>query len=116
MPVAWALDRVDQWVAPAGLSSNVLTITRFDLVVGDAAGMAGAILVQETIHPLGHEPPPPLPDRGFANPQPRRRLPVGDPGGAGHHDPGSQVSDKSGDYAHAGEKGVETWQWCRRRP
>ncbi len=28
IPVAWAVERVDQWVAPAGIASRVITMAR----------------------------------------------------------------------------------------
>ena len=35
IPVAWAIDRVDQWVASVGVSSKVFTDHLLDLGIGD---------------------------------------------------------------------------------
>src|SRR5262245_8052487 len=64
MPVAAAIDLVDQCVASFGLSSSVFTITRSTSSSPIERGLPGPRLVMEPINATAGEAAPPPPDRG----------------------------------------------------
>src|SRR5207245_2378215 len=87
IPVAAAIDRVDQCVASAGCSSSVFTITRSHVLVADRARLARPRLVVQTIKAAAREPAPPPPDRRPSAAELRRDLPARPPLRGRQHDP-----------------------------
>jgi hypothetical protein len=61
IPVALAIERVDQWVASVGVSSS-LDDHALDVLVADRAGLARPGLVMQAIPPALNEAVPPLAD------------------------------------------------------
>lgn len=70
MPVAAAIDRVDQWVVFFGLSSSVLTITRSASASLIFLGAPGPRFVGHAVQATFDEPTPPGADRVRGNIQP----------------------------------------------
>ena len=60
IPVALAIDRVDQWVASTGVSSRVFDDETIDVVVVDRARRSGPGLVVKALEALEQEPAAPL--------------------------------------------------------
>ena len=85
IPIALAIERVDQWVASGGISSRVLTITASTLSSLIVRGAPGRGSSTEPVEALGDEAAAPLADRrrryrrGAAPPRgsmPPRRTPT----------------------------------------
>ncbi|GAA3060266.1 hypothetical protein GCM10020254_00040 [Streptomyces goshikiensis] len=74
IPVAAAIDLVDQWVAFFGFSSSVLTITRSTSASVIFRGTPGRGLVAQTVQAVLQETPPPGADRVRSDPQPTGHL------------------------------------------
>ena len=84
-PVAFAISRVLQCVAPRGVVSSVRTITS-SIACPDPAGRPGTRFVEQASHAVGHEARPPLADRRGRHPQAARHHRVVAPLGARQHD------------------------------
>ena len=76
MPVASAIDRVDQCVASAGALLERLDDHRFDAVAADASWHPGSHLVKESIETITRKASSPLADRDRMNPQCRGDLAI----------------------------------------
>ena len=90
IPVAAAIDRVDQCVASTGLDSRVLHDHLLDCLIGHRARRTGTRLVGQPLKPVLHKPGPPLADGDLVDPQQLGDRGVGVTLGAGQHDPRPQ--------------------------
>ncbi len=90
MPTWRASSRLDQCVAPSGVSSRVRTTTSSTWASLMVRGTPGPGLIAQPVQPPGQEPGPPLPDSGPADAQPRGHGDVGAAVRAGQHDPRPQ--------------------------
>jgi len=90
MPVALAIERVDQCVASSGVSSRVLTTKRSTLSSLIERGTPGRGSFVETVEAELGEATPPLSDRCFIHIQLRRYPAVGHVPLAGQDDPASR--------------------------
>ena len=89
MPMASAMDRVDQWVASAGLSSRVFTITASTLSSVTVRGRPRPGFVEQPVEAHVHEPPTPLADGGAVDTQVGSDRLIGGARCTGQHDPSS---------------------------
>ena len=86
IPVALAIDRVDQCVASAGVSSRVLTMTLSTSSSLDRARRPGARLVVQTLEALGDEASAATWSRSASSRRVGRHLGVVSPSAHGQHD------------------------------
>ena len=96
IPTCLASSRLDQCVAPSGVSSRVRTTTSSTCASLMRPRDARAGLVAQPVQPLCQEPGPPLADRGPADAQPRGHRDIGRAVRAGQHDPRPQRQPLSG--------------------
>jgi hypothetical protein len=87
MPVAAAIERVDQWVAPSERSFQGLHNHNFDVVVGDRSRCPRARLVMEALQTVLSEARPPLGHRVTAEAKPACDLGITSSARTSQHDP-----------------------------